>query len=152
MEVFEIDGVNVYKINIVLQAADIGATRITCIDTWRSNCVSINLCEPGRDAIGQRVLLSALRRDAVDKLIARKEHQRVKALERVEASTGSSASARGGSFKSKFQKRKRAKANEVVYDDPATHTCLCCGGDDTDCEPAYPCELVEGIDLWGDED
>jgi hypothetical protein len=85
MEVFEIDGINIYKTDTKLQAADIGAKCITCIDTWRSNCVLINLCEPGVDATGQRALLSALRRETVDKLCAPEEHQRVKALERMEA-------------------------------------------------------------------
>jgi hypothetical protein len=152
MEVLEIDGVNIYNVGTKLQAADIGAKRITCFDTWRSNCVLINLCEPGVDATGQRALLSALRRDAVDKLTAREEHQRVEALEHMEASAGFSASTRVGSVKSRLQKKKRAKTNKVAYDDPATHTCLCCGDYDTDCEPAYPCELVESIGLWNNKD
>jgi hypothetical protein len=96
MEVFEIDGVNIYKIDTKLQTTDVGAKRIACVDTWRSECVLINLCEPGVDAAGQRALLSALRRDTLDKLTAREEHQRVKALERMGASAGSSASPRGG--------------------------------------------------------
>jgi hypothetical protein len=54
MEVFEIGGINIYKIDTKLQAADVGTKRITCVGTWRSNCVLINLSEPGVDAPGQR--------------------------------------------------------------------------------------------------
>jgi hypothetical protein len=92
------------------------------------------------------------RSDAVDKLRAREEQLRAKALDRMEAYTGSSAGARGGSFKSKFQKRKRVNTNKVVYDDPATHSCLCCEEYETDCEPAYPCEDFQDIDMWGNGD
>jgi hypothetical protein len=70
----------------------------------------------------------------------------------VEACAGSSASPRGGSFRSKFQKKKQVETIEVVYDDPATHTCLCCEDYDADCEPVYPCELVKDDGLWGNID
>jgi hypothetical protein len=30
----------------------------------------------------------------------------------------------------------------VIYDDPSTHACVCCGDLDADCEPEYPCETV----------
>jgi hypothetical protein len=44
MEVFNLPKSDIYKIDAKLQAADIGTKRITCIDTWRNNCVLINLC------------------------------------------------------------------------------------------------------------
>jgi hypothetical protein len=78
MEVFQLDECDICKIDAKLQAADIGTKRITGVDTWRSNCVLINLCEPDIDATAQRALLSALRNDTVDKLALRKETQRVK--------------------------------------------------------------------------
>jgi hypothetical protein len=113
----------------------------------------INFSEPGVSPTGQRALLSALRRDAVDKLNARKEDQRVRALERLESYTGSTAGARGGSFKkSKFQKKKRVKANKVVCDDPATHTCLCCEDYDADREPTYPCGDFQDTEMRSDDD
>jgi hypothetical protein len=47
MEVFERDCINIYKIDTKLQTADIGANRIACLDTWRSNCILINLSDQG---------------------------------------------------------------------------------------------------------
>jgi hypothetical protein len=126
MEVFEIDGINIYKVDTKLQAADIGAERIACVATWRSNS------EPGVDATGQRALSSQLRRDIGQAARTR---------------AGSSAGARGGSFESKLRKKKRVTTNKVVYDDPATHSRLCCGEYDTDCEPAYPCGDFQEVDM-----
>jgi hypothetical protein len=60
MGVFEIDGIDIYKIDTKLQAADIGTERVACVDAWGSNCVLIDLCEPGVYATSQRALLSAL--------------------------------------------------------------------------------------------
>jgi hypothetical protein len=67
MEVFDLPRCDVCKIDAKLQAADVGTERITCVDTWRSNCVLINLCEPDVDPPARRVLLSMLRNDAVEK-------------------------------------------------------------------------------------
>jgi hypothetical protein len=36
MEIFGLPNINIYKIDAKLQAADIGAKRITCIRTWKS--------------------------------------------------------------------------------------------------------------------
>jgi hypothetical protein len=80
MEVFNLPKCDVCKIDTKLQAADIGAKRITCVDTWHNNCVLINLREPGVDPASQRNLLSMLRNDAVEKLAMRKESQNIKAL------------------------------------------------------------------------
>jgi hypothetical protein len=99
----------------------------------------INLSKPDVSPTDQRALLSALRRETVDKLHTREEEQRIRALERLESYFGPTTGARGGSLqKAKFQK-KRIKTNEVMYDDPATHTCLCCEDYDADREPDYPC-------------
>jgi hypothetical protein len=73
MEVFNLPRCDVYKIDAKLQAADIGTKRITCVDTWRSNCVLINLCEPDVDPPARRTLLSILRNDTVEKLALRKK-------------------------------------------------------------------------------
>jgi hypothetical protein len=132
---FENPRIDIYKIDAELQVADIGTKRITCLETWRSNCILINLSEPNVSATKQRELLSNLRVDTVAKLTARKEQQRIKALERAETCAGP-ASARGGSPKKhKFAKKKRVKTNKVTYDDPCTHSCLCCEEYDTDREP-----------------
>jgi hypothetical protein len=53
-----------------------------------------------------------------------------------------------GGVKPKFQKKNHLKTNKVVYDDPATHSCLCCEDYEADCEPTYPCEDFQDIDLW----
>jgi hypothetical protein len=84
------------KIDAKLQAADIGAERITCVDTWRSNCVLINLCEPDVDPTAQRALLSTLRNEAVAKLALRKESQRMQALERLAVNSGYTSCLPGG--------------------------------------------------------
>jgi hypothetical protein len=96
MEVFGLANINIYKIDTKLQAADIGTKHITCIHTWKSNCILINLSEPGVSPTGQRALFSAPRRDAADKLHAHKEDQRMRALERLESYTGSTTGAHGG--------------------------------------------------------
>jgi hypothetical protein len=96
MEVFNLPKCDIYKIDAKLQAADIGAKRITCVDTWRSNCVLINLCEPGIDPPTQRTLLSMLRNDTVEKLALRKEFQKMKALGRMAVNSGLSACLPGG--------------------------------------------------------
>jgi hypothetical protein len=96
MEVFHRPECDVYKIDAKLQAADIGAERITCVDTWRSNCVLINLCEPDVDPTAQRALLSTLRNEAVAKLALRKESQRMQALERLAVNSGYTACLPGG--------------------------------------------------------
>jgi hypothetical protein len=54
----------------------------------------------------------------------------------------------GSSKKHKFTKKKRVKTNKVVYDDPSTHSCLCCEEYDTDCEPTYPCSDFRELQLW----
>jgi hypothetical protein len=105
MEVFNLPKCDIYKIDAKLQAADIGTKRITCLDTWRSNCVLINLCEPGVDPARQRNRLSMLRNDAVEKLALRKESQKMKALERMSVNSGLSACVPGGGAKPKFIKK-----------------------------------------------
>jgi hypothetical protein len=90
MDVINLDEIDICEIDAKLQAADIGA------NTWRSNCVLINLCEPDDDPTAQRALLLALRNETVDKLADRKETQRVEALERLEAIPGPTANSRGG--------------------------------------------------------
>jgi hypothetical protein len=50
MEVFELPKIKLFKVNTKPQAADIGTTRITCVDTWQPNCVLINLIVPGLSA------------------------------------------------------------------------------------------------------
>jgi hypothetical protein len=75
MEVFNLPKCDKYKID--LQAADIGTKRITRIDTWRNNCVLINLCEPGVGPASQHNLLSMLRNDTMEKLAMRKESQKM---------------------------------------------------------------------------
>jgi hypothetical protein len=142
MEVFHVPECDVYKIDAKLQAADIGTKRITCVDTWRSICVLINLCEPDVDATAQRALLSTLRNDTVEKLALRKEFRRAKALGRLAVNSGSTACLPGGGSKLKFAKKTRVPTNNVIYDDPSTHACMCCGDWDTDCEAEYPCETV----------
>jgi hypothetical protein len=94
--VFDLPKCDIRKIdaNYRLQ---IGTKRITCVDTWRNNCVLINLCEPGVDPARQRNLLSMLRNDAVEKLALRKESQKIKALERMAVNSGLSACLPGGS-------------------------------------------------------
>jgi hypothetical protein len=145
---FENPRIDIYKIDAELQVADIGTKRITCLETWRSNCILINLSEPNVSATKQRELLSNLRVDTVAKLTARKEQQRIKALERAETCAGP-ASARGGSPKKhKFAKKKRVKTNMVVYDDPRARSCLCCEEYDTDREPTYPCSDFREVQLW----
>jgi hypothetical protein len=99
MEVFNLRKCDIYKIDTKLQAADIGTKRITCVDTWRNNCVLINLCEPGVDPARQRNLLSMLRNDTVEKLALRKESQKIKALERMAVNSGLSACLPGGGSK-----------------------------------------------------
>jgi hypothetical protein len=76
MEVFNLPKCDICNFDAKLQAADIGTERIMCVDTWRSNCVLINLCEPGIDPPTQRALLSMLRNDAVEKLALRKNLRR----------------------------------------------------------------------------
>jgi hypothetical protein len=39
MEVFNLPKCDICKLDAKLQVADIGTKRITCVDTWRSNCV-----------------------------------------------------------------------------------------------------------------
>jgi hypothetical protein len=150
MGAFEHDGINIYKVDAKLQTADIGTERIACLDTWRSNCILINLSEPGVDAAQRRALSSSLRRDAIEKLRTREEQQRAKALECAGTRAGF-AGARGGGFEPKFQKKKRIETNKVGYDDSAARSCLCCGDYDTDCEPTYPCRDFRDVDLWSNE-
>jgi hypothetical protein len=101
---------------------NIGTERVACLDAWRSNCILINLSEPDVSATKQRELLSNLHADTVAKLSARKEQQRMKALERAETCAGP-ASTRGRSPKKhKFAQKKRVKTNKVVYDDPCAHS------------------------------
>jgi hypothetical protein len=65
MGIFGLPNINIYKIDAELQAADIGAQRITCIRTWKSNCILVNLSEPGVCPTGQHALaLSAKTRDS----------------------------------------------------------------------------------------
>jgi hypothetical protein len=143
MEVFNLPKCDIYKIDAKLQAADIGTKRITCIDTWRANCVLINLCETGVGPASQRTLLSMLRNDTVEKLTMRKEFQKIKALGRIAVNSGLSANLPGGGgAKPKFVKKKRVETNQVIRDDPSTHDCMCCEEWDTDCEPEYPCKAV----------
>jgi hypothetical protein len=133
MEVFNLPKCDIYEIDAKLQAADIGTKSITCVDTWRSNCVLINLCEPGIDPPTQRALLSMLRNDRVEKLALRKESQKMKALERMAVNSGLSACLPGGGAKPKFIKKKRIETNKVIHDDPSTHDCVCC----EDCDADY---------------
>jgi hypothetical protein len=91
MEVFQIDGINIYKVGAKLQVADIGTKRIICSDTWRPNCILINFSEPRVDATQQRTLLSLWRRDAIEKLHTREEPQWVQV-----GTCAGSAAARGG--------------------------------------------------------
>jgi hypothetical protein len=130
MEVFGLPNINIYKIHAKLQAADIGTKRITCLNTWRSNCVLINLIEPGVSPTGQRALLSVMRRRAEDTGVVT-----FGVVHRLY-----NRCARGSFQKSKFQKKKCVETNKVVYDDPATRACLCCEDYDADREPDYPCE------------
>jgi hypothetical protein len=105
MEVFNPPKCDIYKIDAKLQDADVGAKRITRIDTWRNNCMLINLCEPCVDPASQRNLLSMLRRDAVGNLAMRKESQKIKALERIAVNSSLSAGLPGGGTKPKFVKK-----------------------------------------------
>jgi hypothetical protein len=99
MEVFDLPKSDICKTDAKLQAADIGAKRITCVDIWGSNCVLINLCEPGVDPARQRNLLSMLRNDTVEELAMRKESLEMKTLERMAVNSGLSACLPGGGNK-----------------------------------------------------
>jgi hypothetical protein len=109
MEVFQLPECDVYKIDAKLQAADLGTTRITCVDTWRRNCVLINICEPNVDPTAQQALLSTLRNDAVEKLALRKESQRAKALERLAVNSGCTACLPGGDRSLSSQRKSKSK-------------------------------------------
>jgi hypothetical protein len=144
MNVFKLPEIDVCKIDAKLQAADIGTKRITCLDTWRSNCVLINLSEPDVDPTAQRALLCCRHCDVIRWInwqIAKRlrgsqlwnDWRRVPALPPILA---------GGVSRAKFRKKKHFKTNKIVYDDPSTHTCVCCEEFDTDCEPEYPCKIA----------
>jgi hypothetical protein len=137
VEVFEIDGINIYKVDAKLRAADIGAKRIACVDTWQSNCVLINPSEPGVDATGQRALLSTLRSNSGRK--------RWNVLRRAQPLLP----ARAGGFLNPSSKRRNGPRLTTMTLLP-THAFA--AKSDTDCEPAYPCEEFQDVDVWGNDD
>jgi hypothetical protein len=61
---------------------------------------------------------------------------------RLPVNSGYSACLPGGGVKPEFTKKNCVKTNKVIYDDPSTRDCVCCGDWDTECEPEYSCEDV----------
>jgi hypothetical protein len=134
------------SISTKLQTADIGTERITCLDTWRSNCILINLCEPGVDATQPRALLSSLHRATQSKSWIHAKSNSGRRLWNVLGRT-QALPAHAGVVYTQVPKEK-TNQDQVIYDDPAAHSCLCCEDYDTDCEPTCPCEDFQDIDLW----
>jgi hypothetical protein len=101
MEVFKLPDIKLYKSDAKLQAADIGAKRITCVETWLSNCVLINLPNNDADATQLRSSLITLRLDASDKLGARKAQRKIKQVEKLAVKYADVPTIPRGGFSSK---------------------------------------------------
>jgi hypothetical protein len=85
MDVFKIPDVKLYIIDAKMQVADVGIQRITCVETWPSNCVLINLANKDTNATQLRSSLITLRLDASDKFAARKARRKIKEVGKLAA-------------------------------------------------------------------